>query len=89
VGDIICNRYNVSQYWITSLAPESPDLANGLFLSGGNLGITIGTTVGGLLISGMGTQYIVLSGLLFLILSLVSIVLRSYMEEPKTIQLTS
>ena len=47
---------NVSQYWITSAAPEAPDFANGLFLSGDNLGGTIGTTVGGLFISGMGTQ---------------------------------
>ncbi|MCA1040690.1 MFS transporter [Bacillus infantis] len=80
---------NVSQYWITSAAPESPDLANGLFLSGSNLGITIGTTVGGLFISGMGTQYVVLGGLLFLILSLVSIVLRNYMFKPKAEKLTS
>ncbi|QGQ45763.1 MFS transporter [Metabacillus sediminilitoris] len=80
---------NVSQYWITSAAPEAPDFANGLFLSCGNLGITIGTAVGGLFISGMGTQYIVLGGLLFLILSLVSIVLRSYMYSPKTKQLAS
>ncbi|MGP9043955.1 MFS transporter [Cytobacillus kochii] len=80
---------NVSQYWITSAAPESPDLANGLFLSGSNLGITIGTTVGGLFISGMGTQYVVLGGLLFLILSLVSIVLRNYLFKPKAEQLIS
>ncbi|KAB2331725.1 MFS transporter [Bacillus mesophilum] len=79
---------NVSQYWITSAAPKSPDLANGLFLSGSNLGITIGTTVGGLFISGMGTQYVVLGGLLFLILSLISIVLRNYMFKHKA-QLTS
>jgi MFS transporter, DHA1 family, inner membrane transport protein len=28
---------NVSQYWITFAAPEAPDIANGLFLTGGNL----------------------------------------------------
>ena len=75
---------NVSQYWITSAAPEAPDFANGLFLSGDNLGGTIGTTVGGLFISGMGTQYVVLGALLFLILSLVYILLRNYMySHPK------
>jgi DHA1 family inner membrane transport protein len=58
----------ISQYWITSAVPEAPDFANGLFLSCSNLGITIGTAVGGLFISGMGTQYIVLGGLLFLTL---------------------
>lgn len=80
---------NVGQYWITSAAPEAPDFANGLYLSCGNLGITIGTAVGGLFISGMGAQYIVLGGLLFLILSLVSILLRNYMYSPTTKQLAS
>lgn len=75
---------NVSQYWITSSASEAPDFANGLFLSCGNLGITIGTVVGGLFISGMGTQYVVLGGVVFLILSLVSILLRIYMYKPTT-----
>ncbi|KNH18135.1 arabinose ABC transporter permease [Priestia megaterium] len=74
---------NVSQYWITSAAPEAPDFANGLFLSFSNLGITIGTAVGGLFVSGMGAQYIVLGGLLFLILSLVSILIRKYMFDFK------
>jgi len=77
----------ISQYWITSAVPEAPDFANGLFLSCGNLGITIGTAVGGLFISGMGTQYIVLGGVLFLVLSLFSILLRIYMFSP-TIQHT-
>ena len=70
---------NISQYWITSAAPEAPEFTNGLFLACGNLGITIGTTVDGLFITGMGTQYIVFGGLLFLIVSLVFILLRTYM----------
>ncbi|MEV5026714.1 MFS transporter [Paenibacillus sp. LPE1-1-1.1] len=76
---------NVGQYWITSAAPEAPDFVNGLYLSCGNLGITIGTAVGGLFISGMGTQYIVFGGVLFLILSLISILLRNYMFSPSTL----
>lgn len=80
---------NVSQYWITSAAPEAPDFANGLFLSCGNLGVTIGTAVGGLFISGMGVQYIVLGGVVFLILSLISILLRSYLYNPAKKQLTN
>ncbi|APO45979.1 arabinose ABC transporter permease [Paenibacillus xylanexedens] len=74
---------NISQYWITSAAPEAPEFANGLFLTSGNLGVTIGTTVGGLFISGMGLRYIVVGGLLFLILSLAFILLRIYMYTPK------
>ncbi|MBM7656312.1 MFS transporter [Neobacillus cucumis] len=73
---------NLNQYWIISAAPEAPDFANGLFLSCGNLGITIGTGVGGLFISGMGIKYVVVDGFLFLLLSLLAILLRSYMQSP-------
>ena len=73
---------NINQYWIMSSAPEAPDFANGLFLTSVNLGTTIGTAVGGLFISGMGTQYVVLVGLLSLILSVVFILLRNYMYSP-------
>ncbi|OPJ56125.1 MFS transporter [Clostridium oryzae] len=70
---------NINQYWIASAAPEAPDFANGLFLTSANLGTTIGTSVCGLFITGMGTQYVVLGGLLFLILSVVSVLLRVHM----------
>ncbi|MBC2579134.1 MFS transporter [Clostridium sp. DJ247] len=73
---------NINQYWITSAAPEAPDFANGLFLTSANLGTTIGTTICGLFISGIGTQYVVLGGLLFLTLSIVSILLRVNMYSP-------
>ncbi len=73
---------NINQYWIMSSAPEAPDFANGLFLTSVNLGTTFGTAVGGLFISGMGTQYVVLVGLLSLILSVVFILLRNYMYSP-------
>ena len=73
---------NINQYWITSAAPEAPDFANGLFLSSANLGTTIGTAAGGLFISELGTQYVVLVGLLSLILGLVFILLRNYMYSP-------
>lgn len=70
---------NINQYWIMSSAPEAPDFANGLFLTSANLGTTIGTAVGGLFISEIGTQYVVLVGVLSLILSFVFILLRNYM----------
>ncbi|MCM3537886.1 MFS transporter [Priestia endophytica] len=73
---------NINQYWITSAAPEAPDFANGLFLSSVNLGTTIGTAVGGLFISGLGTQYVVLVGVISLLLSLPCIMLRNYMYNP-------
>jgi DHA1 family inner membrane transport protein len=73
---------NINQYWITSSAPEAPDFANGLFISSCNIGTTFGAAVGGLFISEMGTQYVVLVGILSLILSLVTILLRNYMYNP-------
>ncbi|MDR4945990.1 MFS transporter [Neobacillus cucumis] len=73
---------NINQYWLASSAPEAPDFANGLFISSCNVGTTIGAAVGGLFISEMGTQYVVLVGILSLILSLVTIFLRNYMYSP-------
>lgn len=70
---------NITQYWIMSAAPEAPDFANGLFLTSANLGTTFGAAVSGLFISEMGTQYVVLVGILSLILGLVTILLRNYL----------
>jgi MFS transporter, DHA1 family, inner membrane transport protein len=80
---------NINQYWIISPAPETPDFANGLFLTSANLGTTFGAAVGGLFISEMGTQYVILVGFLSLILSWVSISLRNYMYSPAKQKLAS
>jgi predicted MFS family arabinose efflux permease len=69
---------NINQYLIASSAPEAPDFANGLFISACNVGTTVGSTVGGLFISQLGTPYVVLVGILSLALSLVTILLRNY-----------
>ncbi|MBD1380889.1 MFS transporter [Bacillus sp. IB182487] len=73
---------NINQYLIASSAPEAPDFANGLFISACNVGTTIGAAVGGLFISQMGTQYVVLVGILSLIIGLLTILLRNYMYNP-------
>ncbi|MFP3392741.1 MFS transporter [Brevibacillus sp. SIMBA_040] len=67
---------NINQYWITSAAPEAPEFANGLFLTSANLGTTVGATVCGFFISGLGIHYVVFGGFLLLIGSCVSIFLR-------------
>ncbi|WP_419872463.1 MFS transporter [Candidatus Pristimantibacillus sp. PTI5] len=64
---------NITQYWIVSAAPEAPEFANGLFLTSANLGTTIGASVCGLFISGLSTQYVVLGGILFLLLSIAAV----------------
>lgn len=74
---------NISQYWITSAAPEAPEFTNGLFVVFANLGITIGTFVGGLFISGWGTHYVVWAGIFLLALSLGAIALRAFIYSPK------
>lgn len=64
-------------------APEAPNFANGLFVTFANLGITVGTFIGGEFISGMGTKYVVWAGLLFLALSLATIGLRTSLYGSK------
>ena len=56
---------NINQYWIANAAPEAPDFANGLFLTAANLGCVFGTAVSGQFIEAMGTEFVVLGGLLF------------------------
>ncbi|WP_248928894.1 MFS transporter [Paenibacillus hamazuiensis] len=73
---------NINQYLIASAAPEAPDFANGLFISSCNVGTTLGAAVGGLFISGMGIQYVVMVGILSLLFSFAAIVLRNYMFSP-------
>jgi predicted MFS family arabinose efflux permease len=73
---------NINQYLIASSAPEAPDFANGLFISSCNVGTTLGSAAGGLLISEMGTKYVVLVGILSLILSLVILILRNFTSSP-------
>lgn len=75
---------NINQYLITSAASGAPDFANGLFLTCGNLGITIGTSIGGLIIAEMGIEYVVLGGIAFLVLSTGCIFLRNHKRVAKT-----
>ncbi|MEK3910119.1 MFS transporter [Paenibacillus sp. FSL H7-0331] len=74
---------NISQYWITSSAPEAPDFANGLFVAFANLGVTVGTLIGGMFIANMGTHHVVWSGIIFLALGFVTIMLRTSLGSKK------
>ncbi len=80
---------NISQYWITSAAPEAPDFANGMFLTSGQLGVTIGITVSGIVITSLGIHYVVFVGILASLLSLVFILIRNnYTYNSKKQQLS-
>ena len=63
--------YNLIQYIETSLLSESPELANGIFLSVLNGGIAIGIAIGGFLVDGFGVMSIFIFGMLFLVLALI------------------
>ena len=80
---------NINQYWIMSAAPKAPDFANGLFLTSTNLGTTIGSAIGGLIIAKMGTEYMILVGILSLVLGFICISLRNYLYRHKTNELAS
>ena len=63
--------YNLIQYIETSVLPDSPELANGIFLSILNGGIAIGIAIGGFLVDGFGVMSIFTSGILFLLLAFI------------------
>ncbi|UUC45134.1 MFS transporter [Flavobacterium cerinum] len=71
---------NASTYMISS-APKSLEFANSLATSFGNLGITLGTTVGGWIIATNGVEYTPWLTLLFGVLAFAMIVLRKYLEK--------
>src|SRR5699024_12435621 len=54
---------NVTQYVVTSSAPAAPDLSNGIYLSAVNFGTTVGTFIGGLFITGLGSNYVLIIGI--------------------------
>ena len=61
--------YNLIQYIEASVLPDSPELANGVFLSVLNGGIAIGIAIGGFLVDGFGVMSIFIGGVIFLILA--------------------
>ena len=60
---------------------DSPDFANGLFLTAANLGCVLGTTVSGRFIEAWGTGYAVLRGLLFCLLAALTVWAQCYQQR--------
>lgn len=71
---------NASTYMISSV-PDSLEFANSLATSFGNLGVTLGTTVGGWMIISYGVEYNPWIGLVFGILAFLMIGLRNIVER--------
>lgn len=66
----------VSQAWLISEAKEAPEFGNSLFVSFSNLGITLGTTVGGWFISQLGIHQLVWSGFIFTLFSFLLVIIK-------------
>ncbi|WP_406535144.1 MFS transporter [Methanobrevibacter sp.] len=63
--------YNLIQYVESSVLSDTPELANGVFLSILNGGIAIGTAIGGFLVNDFGVMSIFIGGVAFLILAFI------------------
>ncbi|WP_440962176.1 MFS transporter [Paenibacillus nitricinens] len=66
----------VSQAWLTTEAKEAPEFGNSLFISFSNLGITIGTTIGGWFISHSGIHQLIWVGIVFSLLAFLTIIIK-------------
>lgn len=73
---------NASTYMISSV-PQSLEFANSLATSFGNLGVTLGTTVGGWMIITKGVEFNPWIGLVFGILAFIMMGVRSLLERRK------
>ena len=71
---------NASTYMISSV-PDSLEFANSLATSFGNLGVTLGTTIGGWIIMTSGVQNNPWIGMIFGVLAFLMIGLRSFVEH--------
>lgn len=67
---------NMAQFVVTSPIPEAKELANGLFISAANIGITLGTSLCGLFISLEGSRFAVLAAVCLVVLSIIFLMLR-------------
>ncbi|MEJ5104308.1 MFS transporter [Chryseobacterium sp. MYb328] len=71
---------NASTYMI-SAAPDSLEFANSLATSFGNLGVTLGTTIGGWIIITQGVEYTPWIGFVFGILAFLMMIMRNIFEK--------
>lgn len=74
----------ITQIWLTQEAPEAPEFATSLFASIANLGVAVGSTVGGEFIKAFGFDGMFSSGWLFLGAALVLILIRVSLRKTST-----
>ena len=68
---------DIAQYLMVSAAPDAPEFANGIFLSMGNVGVTLGTTVAGAVVIGMGIPYVMIAAIIVMIIDLILLLVRT------------
>ncbi|GIP28119.1 MFS transporter [Paenibacillus sp. J23TS9] len=66
----------VSQTWLMTEVNEAPEFGNSLFVSFSNLGITLGSSLGGWIISRLGIHQLIWGGMLFAALAFVLILVK-------------
>ncbi|MFE7037909.1 MFS transporter [Streptomyces atratus] len=66
----------VSQSWLGRDAVDAPEFGNSLFISFSNLGITVGTAVGGWVLAECGARQLAWAGSAFAIAALIAMALR-------------
>lgn len=72
---------NVQQFVTSTAMPSAPDFANGLFISFGNIGITVGTSVGGFVLGAMGVGACPVASVAFSVLSLALLAARNSLTK--------
>ncbi|WP_241624312.1 MFS transporter [Rosenbergiella epipactidis] len=70
----------ISQTWLMREASNAPEFANSLYMSFSNLGITLGSLIGGWFIASLGTHSVVLSSVIFTLLAFVSIMIKHRLD---------
>ena len=70
------SAYTVSQYWVTSSIRGAPEFANGIFLFMCNLGIFVGTMLGGIIIDMIDILYIFYGSMIFMLMAIPFVLIR-------------
>ena len=77
---------DISQYWMVSAAPEAPEFANGIFLSMGNVGITLGTSIAGFVVISARVKYTMITAAAIMIITIILLYTRTrWFNASKTV----
>ncbi|WP_430021338.1 hypothetical protein [Paenibacillus sp. MABNR03] len=75
-GTVHSAGFLLSQTWLGTETQDAPEFGNSLYLSFANLGITLGSAIGGWFISQFGIGSLLFSGILFAIIAFISVLTK-------------